>query len=1498
MADSNPTTNQGGAIGHVKLITGNVTAIDSGGVERILQPGDAVFADDVIVTSSQAGLVIELRDGSSLSMGANSETILDDEVYNPGAAEDITDRSSSIDAIQQAILAGADPTQLLDATAAGAGEAIGDGNQGQVSVERLGAETTPESGFETTGLNQNVQGQQTDEGAVLSVTSNSATTLTPINSAPTIAVTALDFTEDAGALVGDTAATYVISDAEGDSATVSFTAGSNLNGHYALAGGQVVLTQAGVNQINAGNALDIIELTVTQDNDPSLFGTGSDTPVVTSVNDTPDAVDDAASGSEGGSISVLSGGATSVLVNDSDADGNPLTVSSFTQPANGTVTVNPDGSFSYTHDGGESTSDSFTYTVSDGQGGSDTATVNLTISGVNDVPQVGTSTATVSEEGLAGGIGDDTGSPDTTNDFSVSGTIAINDIDGDVITATLSAPASSLSSNNTPLTWSGDGTTGNPLVGHAGGQLIVTVDITNVTASEISYTVTLSGPLDHPVAGVEDVFSFDLGVHVSDGLSTTDSTLTVNVEDDQPVSGTLLQSLEVPEANTNIMLILDYSGSMSGDNLTNMKSALIDMLNAYEEAGVVAVQLVSFASSAATIGDGGWISAQDAITYISSLTDSDMGGSTNYDAALTEAQNAFAQSAGKLTGSSVKNVAYFLSDGQPTAGDGTIGIDSTEAGEWETYLVGNAIDSYAVGFGGAALTELEPIAYNGIADVERPALDAAISDLSTTLLETISYETPEANLFGSVAGDGFGADRAGHVADVTIGGVVYTYDVASDQVTGAGGNVVTSGSRLSVVTDHGGTITLDMLTGKYSYSVKGTVRQPYTEDVGYTLQDADGDISKGTALLEISPQGFSGPTALDEVQMASPTHASGLLSEYYAYIQGSDGANLTTVSQVRSFVLGRSADATFLGETVFYNYGNGDLAGDNNTSDSLTNLEAFLGTDAASLSVDDPALGSDAILHMQGYIALDAGTYNFSVHSDDGFAIYIDGQAVAVVDRIQSPATSVHPEFTINLSGDHHIEIFYWDQGGAYVFEPQLRVSGADYQQLSTFGLKHVSDNVISGSVMDNIDFGPDGAGQIDSIAFNGVTYNAADYAGSGDTVIIGTQSGGQLTFDFSTGLYTFDNTNGAPTPSEIFSVTASDIDGDAVIFELRLGSEGIYVATETDDFNTDNHGWQTASIGNPTNLTEASTSSSQLLVERDHLVQKQYQLTANQTTSVTLDLDTLGDWENADTITISVNGAPAWSVSNDFAGPVSFVAQADGDGNLLLEVAIDTSHNSEQLAVDNVTLRYVQVVDNTLYGSDTQAEQFVMDDDEATIVVDYDQYNDAFVLNDTGPATTGADDIIDGADGEELLFGGKGSDTLDGQAGNDVLVGGAGNDILVGGDGDDLFLWNAGDEGFSTPVVDTIKDFGLGGDALHLGDLLVGEHDGNGIDANNLDQYLHFSYDQATGNTTINVSTTGDVANSSNQQIVMEGVNLTSLGGSDADIIQSLLANAQLITD
>ena len=93
-------------------------------------------------------------------------------------------------------------------------------------------------------------------------------------------------------------------------------------------------------------------------------------------NDPPVAVDDAYAVSPGGELNVPAPG---VLVNDSDPEEAPLTAQLVSVPAYGTLLLNADGSFTYTHDGSETTADSFTYAAYDGSAASAPATVSITI---------------------------------------------------------------------------------------------------------------------------------------------------------------------------------------------------------------------------------------------------------------------------------------------------------------------------------------------------------------------------------------------------------------------------------------------------------------------------------------------------------------------------------------------------------------------------------------------------------------------------------------------------------------------------------------------------------------------------------------------------------------------------------------------------------------------------------------------------------------------------------------------------------------------------------------------------------------------------------------------------------------------------------------------------------------------------------------------------------------------------------------------------------------
>jgi hypothetical protein len=87
----------------------------------------------------------------------------------------------------------------------------------------------------------------------------------------------------------------------------------------------------------------------------------------------PVAADDAASTPVDAAVTVP------VLDNDTDPNGDPMTVTNLTQPADGTAQTNPDQTITYTPNTGFAGTDTFTYTANDGQAHSNVATVTVTV---------------------------------------------------------------------------------------------------------------------------------------------------------------------------------------------------------------------------------------------------------------------------------------------------------------------------------------------------------------------------------------------------------------------------------------------------------------------------------------------------------------------------------------------------------------------------------------------------------------------------------------------------------------------------------------------------------------------------------------------------------------------------------------------------------------------------------------------------------------------------------------------------------------------------------------------------------------------------------------------------------------------------------------------------------------------------------------------------------------------------------------------------------------
>lgn len=106
-------------IGIVLAVSGYVVVERMGGLRKLLSLGDLLHGNDHIESGDNADLVIGFMDGSSIELGANGEAVLDNEVFDLSALDNLSGFESILNNMQQSLLDGDALSDILDGASSG-----------------------------------------------------------------------------------------------------------------------------------------------------------------------------------------------------------------------------------------------------------------------------------------------------------------------------------------------------------------------------------------------------------------------------------------------------------------------------------------------------------------------------------------------------------------------------------------------------------------------------------------------------------------------------------------------------------------------------------------------------------------------------------------------------------------------------------------------------------------------------------------------------------------------------------------------------------------------------------------------------------------------------------------------------------------------------------------------------------------------------------------------------------------------------------------------------------------------------------------------------------------------------------------------------------------------------------------------------------------------------------------------------------------------------------
>ena len=341
--------------------SGGGTVIIMGGVLNYTPPADS---------TQDASLRYVVSDGELTDTGMVSVSITpvnDAPVANADSATVDEDTTVSIDVLANDSDVDGDALSIISATV--------ESGAGTVVIRAGALDYTPAANSTAPATLRYVvsDGTLTDAATV-------TVTISPVNDAPVAAADSATTDEDTPVSI-DVLAND--SDVDGDALRIVSASVDTGAGSVAVNGGMLEFTP-GVDD-TAGASLSYVV------SDGELNDTGMVSVSITSINDAPVANADSATVDEDTTVSI------DVLANDSDVDGDALSISSATVESGGGTVVIRAGSLDYTPAANSTAPATLRYVVSDGTL-TDAATVTVTISPVNDAPVAAADSAATDED--------------------------------------------------------------------------------------------------------------------------------------------------------------------------------------------------------------------------------------------------------------------------------------------------------------------------------------------------------------------------------------------------------------------------------------------------------------------------------------------------------------------------------------------------------------------------------------------------------------------------------------------------------------------------------------------------------------------------------------------------------------------------------------------------------------------------------------------------------------------------------------------------------------------------------------------------------------------------------------------------------------------------------------------------------------------------------------------------------------------------------------------